>query len=188
MSAATLFLIFSCIAVIASMSWAVLQVFKDPRKRFRIAVPIFIGTASALALYVGVLARDKQSQELAKLKPRSVSESQRAELKKRFPKDTPPIRIVYRLMDGEGKDYSDQLASAIRDAGGTVPSIAGNSLNDLPGKVMVATVLDLTPKADRLCDALTASGVPCGGGDLAPGSVGGPPGKGEILLIVGRKG
>jgi hypothetical protein len=134
-------------------------------------------------------ARGRQAQELAKLTPRSLSDQQRAELKKRFSKDTPPIRIVYRLMDGEGKDFSEEIASALRDAGGTVRSIAGGSLADLHGKVTVAVNADekkTQQAADQLCDTLEAIHIPCGG-DIPAGSLGGSPSSGEILLVVGRK-
>jgi hypothetical protein len=189
MSASIFFLIFSIIAIMVSMAWALTQYFIEPQKLFRIGVPIFVAGASIAALYSGILARSQQSQELAKLRPRSLSDSQRADFKKRFSKETPTIRIIYRLMDGEGKDYSDQIASAIRGAGGTVASVVGNSLSDLQGKVTVA-VLGGDPKtmnsATKICDDLIAIGIPCGG-EIAPGSFSGSPGPGEVFLIVGRR-
>ncbi|WP_316228656.1 hypothetical protein [Bradyrhizobium sp. SZCCHNR1045] len=189
MSASAMFLAFSVIAIGSPMVWAIVQLFKEPPRYIRIAIPVLIAACSAIALYAGVLARGQQEKELAKLRPRSLSESQRAELKTRLPKSTPPIRIVYRMMDGEGKDYSDQLASAIKEAGGSVLSVAGNSLNDLHGKVTVAVNSGdqvAMNAADQLCNLLTAIQIVCGA-DIASGSLGGPPGQGEILLIIGRK-
>jgi hypothetical protein len=161
----------------------------EPRRSIRITVPFLIAIVAVAARYSGVVARNQQTQELSQLNPRSLSDSQRAELKKRLPKDTPPIRIIYRLMDGEGKDFSEHLASAIKDAGGSVEAIVGNSLNDLRGKVVVgATSTDqrILDAVDNLCATFNQINISCGG-DLAPRSISGVTPPGELVIIVGRK-
>jgi hypothetical protein len=152
--------------------WAIVQVIIEPSKLPRVMIPILIAAFASFALPTGVVARNQRARALAQLQARSLSEEQRTELKRRLPKDIPPIRIVYRLLDGGGKDFSEQLGAAIKDAGGTVLSIAGNSLNDLRGKVRVAVNAGETntqDAANRLCDTLSAIKIPCGG-DLTPGS------------------
>jgi hypothetical protein len=93
-------------------------------------------------------------------------------------------RVCFTRLEG------DHLASAIKDAGGSVEAIVGNSLNDLRGKVVVgATSRDqrFLDAVDNLCATFNQINISCGG-DLAPGSIGGATPSGELVIIVGRKG
>ena len=94
-------------------------------------------------------------------------------------------------MDGEGKDFANELAAIFELAGWSIVGIGGSSLNDLPGRVTVAIDAkggaELLKTADRLCDVLNNRvGVPCGG-DLKPNSLGGPLEPGVIYVVIGRK-
>lgn len=190
MTASTWYVTLSVLGIVTPLIWALIQLRSEPARSVRVTVPIVIAIISTAAFSSGRVASSQQSRQLEKLKPRYVSGQQRAELKQRFPKRMPPIRIKYRLMDGEGKDYSEMLAAAIRGAGGTVLSVAGGSLADLRDKVTVVVNsgdANTLMAADQLCNVLTAIAIACGG-DIAPGQLDGSPSQGEILLVVGRKG
>jgi hypothetical protein len=127
-----------------------------------------------------------QNAEIDRLKPWRVSEEGIKTLQAAL-KSISPAKLVfaYRLMDGEGKDFSEQLAGIFRAAGWLIGGIGGSSLNNFPG-VTVAAHRNLVPTADHLCDLLTQAGIHCGA-DLAPNSIGGPIEPDTILIIVGRK-
>jgi hypothetical protein len=79
LSASNMFLVFSWVAIIASMSWALGQLLSNPSKNLRVSVTALIAAISALALYNdnGLLLRDQQSQELAQLRSKILAQSQR---------------------------------------------------------------------------------------------------------------
>jgi hypothetical protein len=134
----------------------------------------------------------RQNTEIETLKPwRLSSEQQKTLLEeiRAFPAGT--IAFAYRVMDGEGKDFAEQLAEIFKSAGWSIGGIGGSSLNDLPGKVTVAidaasSTAEFLKSADRVCDAFTRAGIPCGG-DLKPNTLGGPVEPGIILVVIGRK-
>jgi hypothetical protein len=129
----------------------------------------------------------RQNADIDRLKPWRVSDNEAKKLQTALASIAPgKLAFAYRLMDGQGKDFADQLAGIFRAAGWLIGGIGGSSLNDFPG-VTVATSLSLMQTADHLCDALTQAGIHCGGADLAPNSLGGPIEPGSILIIVGRK-
>ena len=125
------------------------------------------------------------------LKPWHLYKDQREKLTEAL-RSFPVGKIVFahRLMDGEGKDFAEQLATIFDALGWSIVGIGGSSLNDLPDKITVAinaqSDVELLKTADRLCDAFTRAGIPCGG-DLKPNSLGGPLEAGIIYVVIGRK-
>lgn len=152
-----------------------------------IILPLLAVAASAGVLYTRSILNARTATEISALKPWALSPDQAEKLTQELGAFTGKISFIHRLMDGEGRDFAGQLASTFKASGWTVGTIAGNSLNDLPGKVTVAiSNPDLRGAADRLCDTLNRAGIPCGG-DLRPNSLGGPLDLDVIYIIVGRK-
>jgi hypothetical protein len=152
-----------------------------------IVLPLLTIIASAGALYTRNVLAARSAATIAMLEPWKVSAEQKAKIKSRVSSLAGKIAFITRLMDGEGKDFAEQLAATFKDAGWTIASIAGNSLNDLPGAVTVAVSnSNLQATADQVCEALNFAGIKCGG-DLRPNSLGGPLEPDTIYIIIGRK-
>jgi hypothetical protein len=133
----------------------------------------------------------RQSDEIEAIKPWHLSDDQQKRVKEELHSLVPKkIAFIYRLMDGDGKDFAEQLATIFKASGWEVGGIGGNSLNDLPNKVTVAinsrSGIELMTIADRLCDSLNRVGIPCGG-ELKPDTIGGPLEIGIVYIVIGRK-
>jgi hypothetical protein len=134
----------------------------------------------------------RQNAEIETLKPWRLSGEQQEKLAQELRSfSAGKIGFAHRVMDGEGRDFAEQLAAIFRSAGWSIVGIGGSSLNDLPGRVTVAidaatSSADFLKTADRLCEALTRAGIPCGG-DLKPNTLGGPIEPGAIFIVIGRK-
>lgn len=133
-----------------------------------------------------------KNAEIETLKPWQLSAAQQKKLMEELRSfSAGKIAFAHRLMDAEGRDFAEQLAGIFKSAGWSIGGIGGSSLNDLLGRVTVAidaasSSADFLKTADRLCDALTRTGIPCGG-DMIPHSLGGPVEPGAILIVIGRK-
>ena len=97
-----------------------------------ITLSVLTAFASAGALYYRNIATAQKDAQIERLKPRTISEEQKTALGKRLGGSTGTVAFIYRLMDGEGKDFAHQMADAFSAAGWQVASNAGNSLNDFP--------------------------------------------------------
>jgi len=145
--------------------------------------------AQAGAAYYRNVASAQSAAEIATLKGRSLSEQQKAILHRELSKASGPVGFNYRLMDGEGHDFANQLAEVFRLAGWDVRHIAGNSLNDFQGYFVVATAdPSLKDVAKVACDALNAAGIKCHDDEeIRQGTLGGPLEQGNIYIVIGRK-
>src|ERR1700730_3760660 len=156
-----------------------------------IALPLLTVVASAGALYTRSILNARAAAELDSLKPWRLSADQRTKLTEEL-RLLPAGRVVFshRLMDGDGRDFAEELAAAFEAVGWSLGGIGGSSLNDLPGRVTVAIAAEsaesLLQTTDRVCDAMNKAGVSCGG-DLQPNSLGGPLERDTLYVVIGRK-
>ena len=134
---------------------------------------VLAAISTGLALHYRTLAGRQQSAEIASLKPRMLSESQILKLKASLSGRQGTVGFIYRLMDGEGKDYAESLSAAFKEAGWNVASLAGNSLNDFTGYIVPAVSEEkLLPDLSFVRDALNAAGIDCRLEDIKPGLLG----------------
>jgi len=104
--------------------------------------------------------------ELNKLKektaPRNISAEQHAAMLPILTtiKDR-PVAVACRLMDGESCDYATEIGNALKEAGCQVPDLIKTSVNDFPGKVVIAIKgsadLDVAKVLEK---AFKAAGIP----------------------------
>jgi hypothetical protein len=160
-----------------------------------VGLTLLAALTSAIALHYRNLAAAesdalaaKKDAEIAQLKPRRLSNAQKQILISRASLEKGTVAFMHRLMDGEGKDFSQQMADAFKAAGWVVRSIAGNSLNDFPGYVVVSVADGIPNETARLaCDALNAAGIECRQEPIRQGTTGGPLEPNIIYVVVGRK-
>ncbi|WP_341895429.1 hypothetical protein [Ferrovibrio terrae] len=149
---------------------------------------VLTALAAVGAYYTGNIISEKKDTEIAALKPRTLSDTQRATLENILRSRVGTVGFMSRLMDGEGIDYANQLAEVFRQAGWNVVSIAGNHLADLPGRVTTAILDDATmlPIAEMVCQAFNEAGIICGG-EIRQGQLPGPLAPQTLYIVIGRK-
>jgi hypothetical protein len=153
-----------------------------------ITFSILAALSTGLALHFRTLSSKAQNDEINRLKPRNITDTQKSALKKRLAETKGTVGFISRLMDGEGRDFAQELAGVFTEAGWTVHSIAGNSLNDFPGYIVgVVSEESLLPQLNFVRTALNESGIDCRLEEIKPNSIGGGFLTGVIWLVVGRK-
>jgi hypothetical protein len=126
-----------------------------------IILPLLTVAASAGALYTHSILNTRAAAEIEALKPWRLSDEQQRKLMEELRSfQAGKIAFAHRVMDGEGREFAEQLAGIFKSVGWSIGGIGGSSLNDLPGKVTVAIDAassggEFLKTADRLCDALT---------------------------------
>jgi hypothetical protein len=179
--------LFSWIAIIMPLIGALVVFYAPVPKWATVVVAVAVAAVAAAALYFRNVDANEKKAELAALKPRTLSATQKRQLVEQVSKERGTIRFIHRLMDGEGDDYGQQIAEAFKSAGWTVLPGAGNSLNDLPGMVAVVYVEPvLAPLAGGVRRALSSVGINSGG-ETKPELTGGPLVPGVIYVVMGRK-
>jgi hypothetical protein len=133
----------------------------------------------------------RQNTEIEHLKPWSLSETQANTLRAGLSSFSPgTVAFAYRLMDGEGKGFADQLSAIFKTPGWSIGGSGGSSLNTFTGITVAIDAASsnaaLRQTANRLCDLFTKVGIHCGA-DLVPHRLGGPIAPGTILIIIGTK-
>jgi hypothetical protein len=155
-----------------------------------ITLTLFAVLAQGMSAYYRNLASRETSDEIARLRGRTISEQQKTVLTSRLSKTRAPIGFNYRLMDGEGLDFANQLADVFRVLGWEVRHVAGNFLDDFPGYVAVVTIdQTLQQTAKLVCDSLNTANIECrDNAVIASGKIGGQFELGVIYVVIGRKG
>jgi hypothetical protein len=152
-----------------------------------IGCSILAALSTALALHYRSVSAKEKDAEINRLKPRALSDSQRAGLRIRLAERKGTVGLIYRLMDGEGSDYARDLAATFTDAGWKVASIDGNSLNDFRGYIVGAVSEEkLLPDLNFVRSELIEAGIDCRFEDIQPNKQG-PLTADRVWLIVGRK-
>jgi len=153
-----------------------------------IACSVLAAVSGALALHYRTTAGKQQAAEINRLKPRSLRDDQLNKLLVQLSQRQGTVGFIYRLMDGEGKDYSEALGKVFVKAGWRVASSAGNSLNDFPGYIVPAVSDEkLLPDLDFVRKALLAADIDCRLEPIQPNTLGGPLTADRVWLVVGRK-
>ena len=135
-----------------------------------IGCSILAALSTALALHYRTVSAEEKDAEISRLKPRTLSDAQRAFLRARLAEQKGTVEFIYRLVDGEGHDYARDLGATFTDAGWQVASIAGNSLNDFTGYIVVAV------SDEKLLPHLISFAAP----SLRPASIAGLRTSGQI--------
>jgi hypothetical protein len=90
---------------------------------------------------MGTLASPAISLEIAKLPERTLSEKQNNILLSNLSNIQAPVRLTYRLTDGEMLDFLNQPSDIFRSLGWKIRSLFETFLDDFPGS-KAATPVD----------------------------------------------
>ncbi len=131
---------------------------------------------------------DKQKAiEIASLKSRHLTESQKSDLLALISNKSDRICFMSLFTDGESSDFADELDSIFRQAKWEVLKRSKTSLNDFDHLGVFYTSDDRQQSAYFVCESLQKIGLDCRWEMIRENSVGGPHQPNAIYVVIGRK-
>jgi hypothetical protein len=153
-----------------------------------VILPFVLAFVGVGALITGNIITSRKDAEIQLLKPRVVSDSQRQNLLRYLANIHGKIGFITHMLDGESEDCAKQLTSIFKAGGWEIAPTVKNSLNDLPGFVVMVTMdPDLIGLGDTVGNALNAAGIPCQPRHIEPNSIGASLEPDKLYIVVGRK-
>lgn len=126
--------------------------------------------------------------KIREIQPRSLTGAQKSTLIKLISQHEGRIGFISRFMDGESREYADQLEAAFKEAGWQIGRANQSFLGDLKGYMTMGTTGDnLEATARIIQEALKSIGIELRNDVIRKGSYSGTLEENYVYIFVGRK-